>query len=194
MPREGGLFRPRSLLYAAIFPRSLMDKLSHNLAICSLALILSSLLPGQASGEGVTNVRCELERDQVVILYDLVGRGHYTVTAHMSEDAGRSYPFQLKSVSGDIGESIEPGRGKKIVWDCLRDVENLIGRHIVFEVRATRLRQRRTWPWLLGAGAAGAAGWGAREWLGRRDGKGKIQIDIEDPHAASADMPGETGP
>ena len=171
-----------------------MKKLSHKLTICSLALILLGPLEGQASGEGVTNVRCELERDQVIILYDLVGKGSYMVTIHLSEDAGLSFPFQLKSVSGDVGEGVEPGQGKKVVWDCLRDMEDLKGRGIVFEVRATRLQERRTWPWLLGAGVVGAAGWGVNEWIGRHDEKGKIQIDIQDPHAASTGSPGEESP
>lgn len=166
-----------------------MNSLFRALTVTWLIVLVWSPLSKHAFGETVKNVRFQVERDQIIIFYDLHGKDTYTVTVHLSTDVGSTFPLQLASVSGDVGSDIKPGQEKKVVWDCLKDVENLKGDGIVFEVRAARSRGRPLWPWLVGTGIAGAAGWGANEWMGDNDKKGRIWVDIEDPHVASTERP-----
>ena len=51
----------------------------------------------------------------------------------MSEDGGSTFKGPLKSVSGDVGVSVEPGN-KTIIWNTLKDQEMIFGDNIVFRV------------------------------------------------------------
>ena len=50
-----------------------------------------------------------------------------------SDDNGKTYTIIPKSLTGDVGENITPGRGKKIVWDVGKDLPNTKGEN--FKVR-----------------------------------------------------------
>ena len=102
-------------------------------ALLFLASVLSPL-----AGSRVENVRFEQVGDKVVVTYDLLGPGEdYTVTLEASPDGGRSFTIFPKAVSGDVGEGVSPGRGKRIVWDVLEDMEELSGDRFVFAVTAS---------------------------------------------------------
>ncbi|OGA54741.1 MAG: hypothetical protein A3G25_12380 [Betaproteobacteria bacterium RIFCSPLOWO2_12_FULL_63_13] len=64
----------------------------------------------------------------VHIVYDLVAsdpRAVFRVTLDASQDRGNTFTVRPVSVSGDVGEGVAPGTGKRIVWESGRDVERL---------------------------------------------------------------------
>ena len=90
----------------------------------------------------VRNVRAEQRGNQVVIFYDLEGKAErYEILARGSSDGGQSFGLSMKSLSGDLGGDVPPGRNKAIVWEALRDVKRLIGDEFVFEVTASEVRK-----------------------------------------------------
>jgi len=94
--------------------------------------------------ERVTNVRAEQQGNQVFIYYDLTGHeGKYQVKVRGSSNGGKDFDLPMKSVSGDIGKGIRPGRGKTIIWDATRDIRQLYGDNFVFEVEATGAEKKR---------------------------------------------------
>jgi hypothetical protein len=67
-------------------------------------------------------------RGVVTISYDLTpfdGPGEFDVTLEVSTNAGQTYDVQPRSLSGDIGRAVSSGRGKRVVWEAGKDVENL---------------------------------------------------------------------
>jgi len=85
--------------------------------------------------EKVDNVRVEQVGEDVYIYYDLLGdEDEYQVKVRGSSDGGRTYTLPMKSVSGDVGRSVRPGRGKRIIWKALNDAGELEGDAFVFEV------------------------------------------------------------
>ena len=148
------------------------------LLYCSLGLLLGLPQQTSAAEEGVKDVRFWSQDNKVHVSYTLVGKGVYNVTLHMSDDGGKTFAHRPRSVSGDVGERMRPGPDKKIVWDALDEVEQLDGDSYAFRVRAVRSLKMGKWPWIAGAGAAGAAAFviskGGEE-------KGEIVIEVPDP-------------
>ncbi|HID30361.1 MAG TPA: hypothetical protein EYP19_10200 [Desulfobacterales bacterium] len=86
----------------------------------------------------VENVRFEQREDEVVVSYDLHGSEEiYTITLKGSSDGGRRFDIVPKTVSGDVGDKVSPGKGKQMVWEALKDVEQLSGDRFVFAVTAS---------------------------------------------------------
>ncbi|MFH1075748.1 MAG: formylglycine-generating enzyme family protein [Pseudomonadota bacterium] len=87
--------------------------------------------------ETVANVRAQSQLNQVHVYYDLNGVAEkYSVTIRGSSDGGKTYDLPMKSLSGDIGGNVCPGKNKTIVWDATHDVRQLAGDNFVFEVEA----------------------------------------------------------
>ena len=87
----------------------------------------------------IENVQVLLPGSTVVVTYDITGGNstdEFTVALTYSSDGGNNFSKPLRSVSGDVGEKIKPGRGKKITWDVLKDVNALLGEDFVFKVVA----------------------------------------------------------
>lgn len=87
----------------------------------------------------IANVHFQQKGDSVLIFYDILGstpEQKFGIRVHCSTNGGQTYSEPLKSVTGDVGENISGGAGKKIVWDALKDVEKLQGKNIKFDVRA----------------------------------------------------------
>jgi hypothetical protein len=62
---------------------------------------------------------------QVIITYDLASvSGNCTVEAMLSKDNGVTFPFAVKTATGDIGMGVTPGTGKQVVWDIAADYPN----------------------------------------------------------------------
>jgi len=145
----------------------------------SLALVLGLSGGVRATEETVQNVDFRIQGQKILVSYDLAGEGTYEVTLNLYRDGGRTLAERPRSVSGDIGKDIRPGKGKRIVWDVLKDMESLEGEGFVFEVRAVRPAGTRKWVWVGGAAAvaAGVAGV-TKPWEKK---KGTIVIDVPDP-------------
>lgn len=152
--------------------------------IC-LVLFATLLLvaPGdiRAAGEGVRNVGFVVQGQKIQVTYDLEGKGAYAVSLRLLEDGGKSVKVVSRAVSGDVGQEVTPGKGKKIVWDALKDAESLEGNGFIFEVRAVRPGGISKWVWIGGAGIV--AGTGAAVSMGGagEEKKGTIVIDVPDP-------------
>jgi hypothetical protein len=115
-----------------------------------LALALCSFVPGLRDARGQTfitpkgearNVRFEQREEGVVhILYDLVSsdaRAVFKVVLEASQDSGSTYAVRPQSVSGDTGDGITPGTGKRIIWDSGKDVERVVIDRFRFRIVAT---------------------------------------------------------
>ena len=67
-------------------------------------------------------------RGIVTISYDLSApeaRGTLDATLEVSINGGQTYDVQPRSMSGDVGPAVSPGRSKRIVWEAGKDVESL---------------------------------------------------------------------
>jgi hypothetical protein len=104
------------------------------LFVTLLALIS---LAGSAFGQAVSNVKWELENDErIVITYDLAKQGnaiYFDVALKVIIDNKAIVP---KSVSGDVGNYVRMGTGKKVIWNIFDDLAELNG-ELSVEVSAT---------------------------------------------------------
>ena len=148
------------------------------LAALILGLVLCLPMESWAEEEGVQNVRHRVVGQKIHVSYDLVGEGDYTVALRLLEGTGEAFAAFPRSVSGAVGKGVRPGKGKKIVWEVLKDVEELEGDDFVFEVRAVRPGGTSKWVWIGGAGVAAGV---AAALLGAGDDTGTIVIDVPDP-------------
>lgn len=85
----------------------------------------------QLSAQTVSNVTAVQVDKTIHISYSLDKAADISV--YVSTNGGNSY-HEMKKVSGDVGKTIGPGQ-KKIVWDVLAEMEELVGDDIVFLVR-----------------------------------------------------------
>lgn len=65
-----------------------------------------------------SNVKFSVEDDHIVIFYDLVADADktYDCDIFLRREEFVGFKLPLKSVTGDIGEKINAGKGKKIIW------------------------------------------------------------------------------
>ena len=110
-----------------------------------------------SSPDYVQNVRVEhVGRGVVHVFYDLVAdepQTTFDVILQVSQDAGETFDLRATSVSGDAGQEIGVGGGKRIVWEAGRDVERMEVERFVFRVVA------RVDTALLPAASAGSEEW-----------------------------------
>jgi hypothetical protein len=99
-------------------------------------LVMAHAGAGSAAAQVFTTPKGEAENVKfeqvgggtVHILYDLVAsdpRAVFLVTLDASQDRGATYTVKPLSVTGDVGQGITAGTGKRIVWESGRDVERL---------------------------------------------------------------------
>ena len=110
-----------------------------------------------SSPDYVQNVRVEhVGRGVVHVFYDLVAdepQTTFDVILQVSQDAGETFDLRATSVSGDAGQEIGVGGGKRIVWEAGRDVERMEVETFVYRVVA------RVDTALLPAASAGSEEW-----------------------------------
>ena len=92
-------------------------------------------LPLLSFSQKIENIRFEQVGKQIHIYYDLSGKGAFNVKLFCSTDNGNTWGNPLQKVSGDVGESVNTGRNKTIVWDVLQEQEKLTG-DIKFKIEA----------------------------------------------------------
>lgn len=144
------------------------------LIYCALLLMLHLPVAAAPRPEGVYDVRFAVREEKIHISYDLVGEGKYAIVLQL---VGSS--IRPRTVSGDVGDGVQPGQNRKMVWDALKDVRVLEGDDFVFEVTAVRTRRSGKWLLIAGAGAAGAAGAMLRK--AETSDKGTIAVNVRDP-------------
>ena len=103
-------------------------------SLLSLLLIVIATFTGYT--QTVKNVQARAEGNKVYIDYDLIGTTNgqkFTVELRSSID---NYTKPLVQVSGDIGEELEAGLGKTIIWNAISEQGNFSG-SVTFEVIST---------------------------------------------------------
>lgn len=87
------------------------------------------------------NVRFELREEGIVhIEYDLIAsdaRAVFFVRVEISEDGGTTFVGRPLNVTGDVGDGVRGGTGKRIVWTSGKDVERVQVDRIRFRIVAT---------------------------------------------------------
>lgn len=93
------------------------------------------LIPVASFCQKIENIRAEAEADKIVVTYDLVqgqSGDTYNVFLYCSFNNFRT---PLAKVSGDVGQSVREGKGKRIVWEARTEIGNFKGQ-LTFEVEA----------------------------------------------------------
>ena len=86
-----------------------------------LFLCLCVVSPARAAE--IRNLASGQEGDRAFVQYDLVGElgeREADVTVIL-EIEGRTYRAEQLSLSGDFGQKVKVGRGKRFTWDALKD-------------------------------------------------------------------------
>ena len=112
----------------------------------NLLLLFITLFPSFA--QNVSNVFFMQKGMQIEILYDLTGAKFYetfNVEVYVSTDGGFIFEGPLQMVEGEVGDSIMPGRGKKILWNVLQE-------YPIFEVECGMHLNYKYW--FISAGVA----------------------------------------
>ena len=93
---------------------------------------ITSLLQAQK----IENIRAAKEGDMVAIYYDLQGKTESDVFGVQIFCSFNNYSEPLKFITGDVGNRVSAGTGKKAVWDYTKELGSYKG-EVIFEVRAT---------------------------------------------------------
>ncbi len=92
------------------------------------------MLPLILLSQEVRDVSFKQVGKKIHIYYDLVGDGVYSTDVYCSEDGGTTWGKPLVHVSGDVWKNQKPGVNKEVVWDVLKERENLMG-EILFKIK-----------------------------------------------------------
>jgi hypothetical protein len=106
-----------------------------NFTLLTILLLTTAVCNAQK----IENIRPEVAGEKINIFYDLVGIADgqsVFVKVYMSTDGGKTYGEPLKSVTGDVGMIVGPGKGKCIVWDVFKDMDELVSVNVKFKVKA----------------------------------------------------------
>jgi hypothetical protein len=103
------------------------------------------------------NIKSENQKDQVIISYDLNNPDENKVSVDliMKKKTDKSFRYQPKFLSGDLGEGNFNGYGKKISWNKQKERLPMINMDdFYFEINVKILAGNdHKWLW-IGAGAA----------------------------------------
>jgi hypothetical protein len=118
------------------------------------------------------NIKVENLKDQVIISYDLSNPQENTcvIELTMKKKTDKSFRYQPKYMSGDIGEGDFNGYGKKIIWNKQKErlpIINIDDFYFDINVRVIS-GNNHTWLW-VGAGAAMLGGGTALYFLLKKD-------------------------
>ena len=91
----------------------------------------------------IDNVHPEIEGEKIHIYYNLIGIAadqSVIVKVFMSTDGGKTYGEPLKSVVGDVGVVVGPGKDKCIIWNVFEEVDELVSLNVKFKINADLLQ------------------------------------------------------
>jgi hypothetical protein len=107
------------------------------------------------------NIKIATTSDQVTISYDINNSTRHTlqVSVLMKKKNDNSFRYVPKYLSGDVGEGIFHGRGRKIIWDTQKERLPLFNMDDYFFEITVKTIPTKDYNWLwIGAGAAVVAG------------------------------------
>jgi hypothetical protein len=89
----------------------------------------------------VKDVNLNTADTTIVIQYDLKGFRNrlYNTRLFYSNNRGNSFKGPLRSIKGDIGDSVKVGSNKEIRWTFRKDNPYFDGKDIMFKVEATEI-------------------------------------------------------
>ncbi len=121
-------------------------------------LFLFLIVPLNA--QQISNVNFEIVETHAVVYYDLSGDDNteYEVSLILKREEADAFVFEPKTLSGDFGKKISPGKKKRIVWAM--QSEYFIDPEVkdfYFEVVAKEPSSKSFWYYISGIALAGGA-------------------------------------
>lgn len=107
-----------------------------------ITLILLLFIAANTYSQKIEHVVTELAGSNIHIFYDLTNvdaNQPVFIQVFLSTNGGLSYGEVLKSVSGDVGMVMGPGKNRKIIWDVFSEVDELVSESVKFKVKADLL-------------------------------------------------------
>ncbi len=101
----------------------------------------------------------EQQGDNIVITYSHIPVGdepdaEYEVTARITRESNKNFDFELKNVSGAVGDGAFVGKGQRIVWNFKKQFpKGLPYDDIAFELTITKNEGIGSWVWYTGGAA-----------------------------------------
>jgi formylglycine-generating enzyme len=89
------------------------------------APFVSNIHAGQRTGAKLVDITYDVDDPDGDLL---------TITVAVSNDGGKMFTVNAKTFTGDVGNSIAPGKGKKITWDAGTDSPNVYGTNYVVKI------------------------------------------------------------
>lgn len=101
-----------------------------------ILLLVILIIPGAINCQQVSNIHFEQVGKQIHIYYDLKGDGEFNISVFCSIDNGHNWGKPLQYVTGDVGKKQKAGFKKEILWDVLKELDNLVG-NLKLKIKAT---------------------------------------------------------
>ena len=126
-------------------------------------ILLFTCLVAQESK--MENLRLKLSQsaDSLMVNYDFSGkRTAFDVRLRVTNQQGQT--FKLRNVTGDIGNHIQPGNDKTVIWDMKADQADVSGTRLLVNVTGkvfipAKVKKEIWIPWLyIAAGISAATG------------------------------------
>jgi len=92
------------------------------------APFVSNILARQRAGSKLVDITYDVDDPDGDLL---------TIAVAVSNDGGKTFTVNASTFTGDAGNCIVPGKGKKIVWDAGKDSPNVFGTNYVVKVTAS---------------------------------------------------------
>lgn len=144
----------------------------------TFTILLIPFLSYCASAQNLSNVTASLQGTKIIINYDLeapVASFLYQVEVYSSLD---QYKEPLKGVSGDVGNKVASGKGKKVEWQADKDISAYDG-EVDFKLKT----QLTFAPWLIlnPSGEKSFKRGKASEilWTGYANGAKKVNVELQ---------------
>jgi formylglycine-generating enzyme required for sulfatase activity len=141
LPRgERGLFFPFSSFASSGLKGRLKEKFGYFGVFLSGLIAYSIAYSAENHAPVVKNVHAQQRQGALLvdITYDVedADGDSLEIIIEASNDNGKTYTIIPKSLTGDVGKNITPGRGKKVVWDVGKDLPNTKGENFKARVIA----------------------------------------------------------
>lgn len=90
-------------------------------------------------GQAIENVKASLEGEGLVITYDLLNSDATEKFRVSLRSSHNNFASSLVGLSGDVGENILPGKGKRVVWALKSELPADFDADITIKVKASLL-------------------------------------------------------
>lgn len=90
-------------------------------------------------GQAIENVKASLEGENMVITYDLLNGTATEKFAVSLRSSHNNFASALVGLSGDVGDNILPGKGKRVVWALKNELPADFDADIIIKVKASVL-------------------------------------------------------